>query len=329
MMTELLSYIPNCRDIEPKLLVIGIILLFVVAPLVIRFLSRFVKNGHFDGETQKGKIRMGFEILLLLIPALIILMVIFGGEQSICGNRTHEQLDLLTKKIEKLQETSNNIPNDVIARMEEAHKINIDINGEYFYRSSSINEKQMLLDEEGEPSYILTGYLTIENNKIIATRACSIRLSSISESLEKREIAPRKSEINWDTNHMFIASSNKLGKKDQVIYQLKTRDHTASTNEGFFIGEVTDYRNENGTLKANTIEGEMHYMMKTEVGGGEGNSWAIAKKMLKRRTLEARHNPFTTKEAIREWLQDFYPDDYEKKNFSFPPSSIGCGINSK
>ena len=305
------EYFSNCK-IEIIFPVIGISCFFILfVGLVYRiFIEREEKISDgitVEGFNKIGKLRLSISVILLLCSMLLIVepaIIRFLIKTDTCGNNIDEIPKSLVNKLDAILKKNTNIL-QIITEEKVSNRSSTDIDGEYFYRSSVKDEKQMLLDEEKKPAYMLIGYLTIKDNVITAHRNFTVRVS------DDNVIRPRRARVYWDTNHMFVSPNNKT---DKVIYKLTTKSYTPPANEGYFIGDVKDKEEKDGKSRAIKIIGEMHYLMRDD-----NSSRAIADKVLKRRNpgTNIDDNPYLTEEEIKKWFMDFYNESFQGKNFVF------------
>ena len=272
------EYFPDCSKIELILLSTGILVFFitVVFVLITKLMMKDAKGIRTFGIWQRlGNLKIDHFTFIMLCSVMLMAgpgISRYMLKTDICGNRIDEVPKSLTNKLNDILDLNNEILQKV-AEVNKNHQKSINIDGEYFYRSSVKTEGGMLVDEKGNPAYMFIGDLKISNNQVIAERRFAVR--KIGNQI-KSEIA----NIRWDANHIFSSQYN----TDMVIYKLATQPEVNPSNEGFFVGRF--YPDEKNDNQAKKIEGEMHYMMKTS------KNWTVADKVLIRKDHITNSNPF-------------------------------------
>lgn len=294
-------FLNNCNVIAFYTGLLG----FIISSLVF-IAQHFMRNGSKQNKetTMAGAVNNSSKIKNLKFDfPFICLLIIFSmavmaspvivrtyWQIDVCGNPIEmDQLKILNKILglnTTILEKVNNISDSNQNR-------GLDIDGDYFYRSS-VNrvEDGMLFDEKGNSAYMLIGDLTIRNNQISAHRHFAVRARD-----DDKMIEVEKANVDWNTNHMFSF----LGDKDMVIYKLASELGDNPSNEGFFIGRSYSYEKDDNN-RAKKIEGKMHYMMR------KSKSWIIADKVLVRKDSDSSSNtnPYINHDEIRKWFRRVY-----------------------
>ena len=302
------EYFPDCSKIELILLSIGILVFFitVVFVLITQLMMKDAKGIKTFGIRTFGiwQILGNLKIDHFTFIMLCSVMLMAGPgisrymlKTDICGNRIDEVPKSLTNKLNDILDLNNEILQKV-AEVNKNHHKSINIDGEYFYRSSVKQEGGMLVDEKGNPAYMFIGELTINNNQIIAERRFAVKKIG-------NQIKSERTYIKWDANHIFSSPFN------MVIYKLATQPEVNPSNEGFFVGRF--YPDEKNDNQAKKIEGEMHYMMKTS------KNWTVADKVLIRKDHITNSNPYIKPSEIREWFIKIYGQQHiNNEDLIFP-----------